>query len=85
MKYLLVFLILFASSVDAAPVGAVFLGKTGTNPSLRECMNALEKGNLIFESDETSVTKLAYKGRVYFIQISLKGMRCAYFEPTHKK
>lgn len=62
MRYLIILFTLFASYVSAEAV--VFYGNTELRPSLRECLSAMEKGNLIRE-DENSLSVIAYKGKVF--------------------
>jgi hypothetical protein len=82
MRYWIIIFTLFASIANAEAV--FFYGNTELRPSLRECMSAMEKGNLIREGEKNS-SVIAYKGKVFFIWVGIKGMRCAYFEPTHEK
>jgi len=52
--------------------------------SLWECMQAVEKGNLLASKfDNPTQSILGYNGKIYWVTFGSKKFRCRYTEPTN--
>ena len=71
--------ITFTSNLNAT----TFESNYEEDVSLWECINAVERGNLLaskFENPTQSI--LGYNGRIYWVTFGSKKFRCRYTEPT---
>lgn len=74
--------ITLASHLNAA----TFKSNYKDDVSLWECMNAVEKGNLLASKfDNPTQSILGYNGKIYWVTFGSKKFRCRYTLPTNVK
>ena len=74
--------ITFAPHLNAA----TFKSNYEDDVSLWECMNAVEKGNLLASKfDNPTQSILGYNGKIYWVTFGSKKFRCRYTLPTNVK
>jgi hypothetical protein len=77
-------LLVSVSNPLAAQQVSMFDGERDKKPSLRECMKAAEKGNVLRVNNADDTVTLAYASKIYFIKALFGRMVCYSFKPTHQ-